>query len=72
MTTPHQYPVDLKIVATVYDPETKQPVETIEVDMTTVAPMQTLAVELDRRGYDPMTYDAEFRTWRAVQRAQRV
>lgn len=63
-----QYPVDLKIVATVYDPETKQRIETIEVDMTKPAPMQAVGVELDRRGYAPLYYDAEFRTWRTTER----
>jgi hypothetical protein len=63
-----QYPVDLKIVATVWDPETKQAIETIEVDMTKPAPIQAVGIELDRRGYEPLFYDAEFRLWRTTQR----
>lgn len=68
-----QYPVALKIVATVTDPESGEVVDTIEVDMTRAAPMQAVGIELDRRGYDPLVRNAETRSWVTTPRgAQRV
>lgn len=65
-----QFPVDLKIVASITGPA-GQHLDTIEIDMATAAPMQQLAIELDRRGYAPMTYDAETRTWRTTEQGAR-
>lgn len=67
------WPVELKLVATVYDPETGQPLETVEVDNTKPAPMQTINLELDKRGYAPLFFDAQFGLWRTTERnARRV
>lgn len=66
-----QYPVGLKLVATVTDPDSGEVIETIEVDMTKPAPMQGIAVTLDGRGYAPLTYDALTRRWLTTARDAR-
>lgn len=65
------WPVELKLVATVYDPETNQPLETIEVDNTKSAPMQMINLELDKRGYSSLFYDGGAGAWRTTERGAR-
>jgi len=62
------WPVELKLVATVYDPETGQPLETIEVSNTRPAPMQAINLELDKRGYSALFFDTRFSMWRTTER----
>lgn len=65
------WPVELKLVATVFDPEIGQPLETIEVDNTKPAPMQAINLELDRRGYSALFFDGGTGRWRATERGAR-
>jgi hypothetical protein len=66
------WPVELKIVATIYDPETGQAVEEpIEVDNTKPAPMQAINLELDKLGYSPLFFDGRFGKWRTTERGAR-
>jgi hypothetical protein len=52
------WPVELKLVATIFDPETGQPLETINL-------------ELDKRGYSALFYDSGTGRWRATERGAR-
>jgi hypothetical protein len=65
------WPVELQLVATVYDPETGQPLETIKVDNMKPAPMQAINLELDKRGYSALFYDTRFGEWRTTERGAR-
>lgn len=62
------WPVEIKLVATVYDPETKQPLHVVEVDNTRPAPMQAINLQLDQLGYSSVFYDSGFGLWRVTEK----
>jgi hypothetical protein len=65
------WPVDLTVVAVVRDPDTGEALATIEVDHSTPAHMQVIGLELDKRGYSPLFYNAETRRFCVTARGAR-